>query len=95
MSEGKLKTPGEKLAENPRSMRAAINAMCWQCMGGDGADPGWRNMIRNCTSPKCALWNFRPYRDKADHGKVDGCAGKAPRADTHGEISPSNVSQHA
>ena len=30
--------PMEKLKANPKSMRASINASCWQCQGED-ADP--------------------------------------------------------
>jgi len=51
-------SPVEKLAKNPKSLRLAINAMCYQCMGG------YKNEIRGCTAKDCALYNVRPYRGK-------------------------------
>ena len=55
------KTPLEKAADNPKSMRAAINAMCYDCIGQD-ADPDWRGSIRNCVCNKCPLYALRPYQ---------------------------------
>jgi hypothetical protein len=65
-----LQTNGKK------SMRAAVNAMCSHCMGctakeqgysdEDWIEPGFRKLIRNCTSTGCPLWEFRPYRGKSD-----------------------------
>jgi hypothetical protein len=48
----------------PKSMRAAINAMCAACMGCtvDHMERGFRREIRNCTAPHCPLFNFRPYQ---------------------------------
>lgn len=45
----------------------AIKAMCAHCMGctKDHAEPGFREAIRDCTSPDCPLYAFRPYRNKA------------------------------
>lgn len=51
-------SPVEKLAKNPKSLRLAINAMCYQCMGG------YKNEIKGCTATGCALYNVRPYRGK-------------------------------
>ena len=53
--------PVEKALANHQSKSLAIRAFCYQCMG-EGGDPGWQNEIRNCTAPKCALYNHRPYR---------------------------------
>jgi hypothetical protein len=53
----------KKSEEDPKSLRWAINAMCFQCMGGtaeDMPDPGWREGIRDCTSLNCALHKVRP-----------------------------------
>jgi len=58
-----FRTPGEILAEKPHSMRAAINAKCWDCVGG-GEDAGWQWSIGNCTDTECGLLNFRPYQHK-------------------------------
>jgi hypothetical protein len=58
-----------KAQADPKSLRKAINAMCFACFGGtkaDQPDPGWRDMIRTCTSPQCPLWPHRPYRTRDD-----------------------------
>ena len=48
--------------------KTAIDAMCWQCMGGsvESAD-GAMAEIRKCASgpdsqAPCPLWNWRPYK---------------------------------
>ena len=53
-----------KTQAEPKSLRKAINAMCFQCVGGTVdslPDPGWRQMIGTCTAPDCALYKIRPY----------------------------------
>ena len=44
-----------------RSMRAAIDAFCKQCIydpiGGSGT---WRQQVEACTAVKCPLYDFRP-----------------------------------
>ncbi len=53
------KTPAEKAAENPTSMRAAINAKCEDCIY-DPCDAGtWQEQVRNCTDTTCALHGHR------------------------------------
>ena len=48
--------------------KTAIDAMCWQCMGGSAeAAEGAMAAIRKCTAgPEsqvpCPLWNWRPYK---------------------------------
>ena len=62
---GPPKTPWEKLAEHPTSMRKAITAKCHDCMGWGIDEPrpsGIVQDIRDCTSPRCPLYNFRPYK---------------------------------
>ena len=51
---------------NVKSLRLAVNAMCFHCMGctEDHYEPGTKEEIRNCSSPKCPLYNFRPYQPK-------------------------------
>jgi hypothetical protein len=49
--------PDERLEQNPRSLRRAVNAMCWQCMGRASS---WRADVRGCTATGCALYGFRP-----------------------------------
>lgn len=53
--------PLEKARKNPKSLRAAVNAKCWECVGA-GWDPGPRRAIRECTITKCPLWPVRPYQ---------------------------------
>ena len=48
---------------DPKSLRLAINAACFQCLGGtedDMPDPGWREEIRDCNVTTCALHKVRP-----------------------------------
>jgi hypothetical protein len=53
--------PIEKARRNPTSLRLAINAKCWECVGGDG-DPNPRQRIRDCTCSRCPLLAVRPYQ---------------------------------
>jgi hypothetical protein len=60
----KVLNPLERLATNPKSLRYAITACCWQCIG-EGIDPNPREAIRSCQIPGCALFQVRPYQRKA------------------------------
>lgn len=53
------KTPMQKHLENPTSLRLAINAQCYDCMG-----QGAPTEIRNCTAKNCHLYPVRPYRNE-------------------------------
>ena len=55
---GKAKNPLEKLQENPKSLRLAINAKCWDCSNFQ------REEISSCHLTKCGLWHVRPYQKK-------------------------------
>jgi len=58
--------PIEKALKNPKSLRAAINGKCWDCVGA-GADPNPRKLIRKCECGKnCPLYPVRPYQKKVD-----------------------------
>jgi len=62
--------PIEKSIRNPKSLRMAINAKCWDCVGA-GYDPNPRKLIRKCACGKqCPLWPVRPYqkKDEEDQG---------------------------
>lgn len=60
--------PIEKAIKNPKSLRCAINAKCWDCMGAE-ADPNPRKRIRECpVGGSCPLWPVRPYQAKGDKG---------------------------
>ena len=57
----RVKTPLEKLAAKPLSLRLAASARCYQCEGED-ADPAVKWRIGNCTNDVCALHAVRPYQ---------------------------------
>lgn len=52
--------PIEKSVKNPKSLRLAINAKCWDCSYGQRAE------IAACECKKCPLWNVRPYQKGGD-----------------------------
>ena len=60
-----IKNPIEKAALRPDSLRLAINAKCYDCIGQD-ADPDWRGSIRNCVCNDCPLFLVRPYQRKTE-----------------------------
>ena len=62
----------------------AIRAKCAECVGcsREGTEPGFRATIRDCTSQRCPLWQFRPYqRAEADEPEAD-----EPEADEPEEL---------
>lgn len=60
-------SPTDKARADPYSLRKAITAFCYECMGGDG-EPGARQHVRNCTSPKCPLYAVRPWQKDDNTG---------------------------
>ncbi len=54
------RNPIEKHNENPASLRCAINAKCYECVGA-GQDANYRDSIRTCTSYSCPLYTVRPF----------------------------------
>ena len=58
-----IRNPMEKAAERPDSLRLAINAKCYDCIGQDG-DTDWRGSIRECVCTDCPLYPVRPYQPK-------------------------------
>ena len=47
-------------------MRAAINAMCRQCLYDPHSGSGtWRQQVEACTSPGCPLYPLRPVSKPA------------------------------
>lgn len=57
-------SPTEKAARNPKSLRMAINAKCWECSCEQ------RSEIRDCSITACPLWPVRPYQS-ADDGEQE------------------------
>jgi len=50
--------PMEKAKKNPRSLRAAINAKCFDCCCFQ------RSEVKLCTAVDCPLYNLRPWQSK-------------------------------
>jgi len=50
--------PAEKALANPKSLRAAINAKCWDCTCGQ------RQEIKLCEMSDCSLHAHRPYQER-------------------------------
>lgn len=63
-----LLTPIDKARLAPNSLRTAIDAHCYQCIGED-ADPYWQKSVGQCHITKCALWPHRPYQHHAEKEK--------------------------
>ena len=57
-------TPTEKAILNPRSLRAAINAKCWDCTCFQ------KREVTKCVMVKCPLWNIRPWQNKETNEKI-------------------------
>ncbi len=58
--------PIQKAAQNPKSLRLAINAKCYDCQGRNH-DPGVIDRIRTCEIPACSLYPVRPYQTGASN----------------------------
>jgi hypothetical protein len=46
--------------KKPRGMRAAINAMCKDCIYDDAEKGAWRQQVERCDIQECPLWPLRP-----------------------------------
>ena len=58
----KIRNTRQIWEDNKTSLRKSINAMCWECMGGEGT-PNVRQDVRDCKSePICPLWYVRPWK---------------------------------
>lgn len=53
-----------KTSRPPRSMRAAINGKCKDCIFDDQVPGTWRQQVEDCTIEDCPLWNVRPKTTK-------------------------------
>jgi hypothetical protein len=43
-----------------RSLRAAINAKCRECIHDDNSPGTWREQVAQCSVARCPLWAVRP-----------------------------------
>ena len=55
------RSPQEKWEDNPTSLRASINAKCYDCVGGD-SDTNHRTKIKECDIETCSLWLVRGWK---------------------------------
>jgi len=57
--------PIERAERKPTSLKLAIAANCFQCVGGrHGGPPAYPALIRECEIADCALHRHRPYQPK-------------------------------
>ena len=56
--------PVKRASIAPVTPKKAIAAMCASCMGctKDHIEEGFKNEIRNCSTPHCPLYCVRPYK---------------------------------
>lgn len=58
--------PVQQANASPNSLKKAIKAYCWVCVGAD-ADPGAKQRVRDCSvGPKCPLFPHRPWQNLKD-----------------------------
>lgn len=60
--------PLEKSRRKPESLRLAITAKCFDCVGGHSADSGFRRAVRECPSTGCPLYAVRPWQRPIELG---------------------------
>lgn len=62
-----VQTPAEKAIANPKSLRAAINAKCFECAGDSRVEVG------RCELTGCSLHGLRPWTksEQDDDGEVE------------------------
>lgn len=53
-------SPIQKALRSPKSLRAAINAKCYECSGF------YRPEVTACEAYNCPLWNLRPWQRKGE-----------------------------
>ena len=56
MSKNKRLSPILKALANPKSLRAAINAKCFECSGDQYRE------VTHCLANDCPLWPLRPWQ---------------------------------
>ena len=77
----------DALVKSPRSLRAAVNGFCRDCIydpiGGDGS---WRQQVGACTSVRCPLYLVRPLPRVTNGSEKAPFSGVAARS--QGAASP-------
>lgn len=49
---------------DPKSLRKAINAYCFGCVGGDADSQNPYRLVRECAMTHCELHTVRPWQQK-------------------------------
>lgn len=75
------RNPVQQAEANPTSLKKAVKAFCWTCVGGDG-DPGAKFRVRDCTAPKCPLYTHRPWQDAKGRIHIGDAGVAEPTQDT-------------
>lgn len=55
-----VRNPVQKSKENPKSLKFAINAKCYDCTYDEKGAGNWKQQVENCGCPDCPLYSFRP-----------------------------------
>jgi hypothetical protein len=55
--------PVQRAADNPKSLKLAVSAMCWVCKkDGDGTPHKTKAAVRDCADTACPLWPHRGWQ---------------------------------
>lgn len=57
------RNPKERYEDSPKSLKLAIGAFCYECMGYEA---GYISGIKDCSANSCPLYNHRPYKRRND-----------------------------
>lgn len=69
-----------KKAMTGKSLRAAVNAFCLECVC-------WQRLeITNCTAKNCPLYNYRPYQDSKQNPRKEPFSGVESKNNDKGYI---------
>lgn len=82
--------PLQKARAKPTSLRLAVSAKCYDCVGQD-QDPGFRARIRDCTVTLCPLHPVRPYQ-RGDAEDSETSAETSAETSTKGELCDEETS---
>ena len=61
----KTPIPMDKVRLNPKSLRCAINAQCYECIYDKSDIGSWRQQVQACPSTLCPLYRVRPTSNAA------------------------------
>jgi hypothetical protein len=62
-------TPDQRAEKQPKSLKLAIAAFCYQCQGADDEHPNLtKARVRDCKVVTCRLWRHRGWRNISTKG---------------------------